>query len=238
MNSIMIICLLLAVVSSLKVSFKIPGEEVVTLKSPNELKQKLSFTKATLSFKEIPEFATEILLQVGDKTLAVKDKKLEIKGSDFTESEVQLTVFVSSRSSSESLKYPLGTVKLLQTAQAPQDYEFDKLPEIAHVFQKPRPKDSVLSALLFTAVLGALWIPFVSFLKSEGVNVSNLYVNAKVRGWGQLFLGSLVANVVLLGLYWIKLNLFQFLGLASVFSVCTIVIGRNALKARYDWRNQ
>lgn len=234
-----IVFLFLAAVSGLKVSFKIPGEEVVTLENPKELNEPLSFAKATLSFKDIPDYATEILVQAGDKTLAAIDKKVEIIGSDFTEKEVKLTVFVSSRSSNKNLKYSLGTVKLLQTAkEAEKDLEFDKLPEIAHVFQKPRPKDSVFHALVFTAVLGGLWIPFISYLKSQGVNVSNLYVNAKVRGWGQLFLGSMFANVVLLGLYWTMLNVFQFLALAAVLGVFTIVVGRNALKARYDWRNQ
>ena len=213
---------------------------MLTLESPKELKQGVSFSKATLSFKEIPEFATEILVQVGDKTFAVKDKKLEIKSSDFINTEqAEIIVFVSSRGSSETLKYPLGSVKLLKSSKSSDQSEsFGKLPEITHIFQKPRPKDSVLVALIFTCILGALWVPLISFLKSNNVNISNLYVNSKVRGWGHVFLGALVANVVLLGLYWTVLNLFQFLGLASGLGLFTIVVGRNALKARYEWRNQ
>lgn len=231
---------LLTVVSCLKVSIKIPGQEVLTLNSPQKLQEEISFAKATLSFKEIPDFATEILVQVGDKTYAVKDKKVEIKGSDFTDvKDTGITVFVSSRSSKEHLKYPLGNVKLLQTAKASLETDsFHKLPEISHIFEKPRPKDSSFRALVFSGLLGGVWIPFIYFLNSKGANVSNLFVNSKVRGWGQVFILALVANIVLLGLYWTVLNLFQFLPLAAVLGLATVLVGRNALKARYDWRNQ
>ena len=152
-----------------------------------------------------------------------------------------LRAYAVGKDAQDSSFYDLGDMSLWFTAKKPslasgQDMVFEKMPSIAHAFAQQEPQPPVILSWIFTGLILGLWVPLGQFYYKQGANVSQLYVNRENTLWGSLFLGALGASVALLFAYWVKLNIFQFLGCASGLSVVTALLGRQALVYRSKYR--
>ncbi len=138
-----------------------------------------------------------------------------------------LDLSLSTTSPTSKKLWNLGSAKVtvLRThwpAYESPDYKIKK--ELEFTFAEPRKEGSRVLAGLFIILLVGPWFPLLGYWST----LLSLHFSLK----SFLFLASLLAWVGLLVAYWIKLNVFQFLEIASGLSLLSIVTGWFALREK------
>ncbi|KAI9205013.1 Dolichyl-diphosphooligosaccharide--protein glycosyltransferase subunit Swp1 [Polychytrium aggregatum] len=138
--------------------------------------------------------------------------------------------------------YPIGNVNL----SFPADPEFfvkhsygehyGPLPEIHHVFRPDEKQPLPLISQVFALLSIAPWVLLLGAWSFLGANVRELFASVGHSVFGVAFIGTFVSWFTLFYFYWVRLNLFQFLGYGSVLAVATLIIGRQALVLRHNRR--
>ncbi|OUM56286.1 hypothetical protein PIROE2DRAFT_67910 [Piromyces sp. E2] len=78
---------------------------------------------------------------------------------------------------------------------------------------------------------------FLLFAWSKiGININGLFYNNKTFMYGVSFIISLCSIILILVLFFIKLNLFQTLGALGIASIYTSVLGHLVLRQKADKR--
>ncbi|KAI9341802.1 Dolichyl-diphosphooligosaccharide--protein glycosyltransferase subunit Swp1 [Zopfochytrium polystomum] len=151
----------------------------------------------------------------------------------------EATVYVSGGNFGTPVAYRIATVTVTgssDNAAASVDKTYAPKPEIHHVFRPDEKMPPVALSQLFSLLVLAPWGLLAILWLSIGVNVSNLFASASNFFWGTSFIVSLAATLGLYYVYWLQLNMFQFLGYGTVLWFVTAAIGWRALVARAAFR--
>ncbi|KAJ3416830.1 proteasome regulatory particle base subunit [Chytridiales sp. JEL 0842] len=177
--------------------------------------------------------------KAGTYTLPLELAKLP-KGDLFkrTSGDYNFIVYLAGSKVAEPIAYKAGLVTLSFDNLSSSSDPYASLPEIKHVFRQAEKMPNVLVSQLFAAAVLAPWLVLLGLWFSLGVNVNNLFGSTGNMVWGTAFLASLACSCYLYYVYWLRLNLFQFLGYGSVLWGITAVLGRQALVSHANLRIQ
>uniref|UniRef100_A0A7I4Z2T8 Dolichyl-diphosphooligosaccharide--protein glycosyltransferase subunit 2 n=1 Tax=Haemonchus contortus TaxID=6289 RepID=A0A7I4Z2T8_HAECO len=122
------------------------------------------------------------------------------------------------------LTLPSAPVEVVPKSQR---INYDKLPEIKHIFRQPEKRPSTVVSDAFTLIcLAPLLLLFVLWLRI-GLNFGNMPLNV----WTLIFHGSLAALFALYFVFWLQLNMFETLKYLAVVGGLTYLAGNRVLRA-------
>ncbi|VDO04490.1 unnamed protein product [Haemonchus placei] len=122
------------------------------------------------------------------------------------------------------LSLPPAPVEVVPKSQR---INYDKLPEIKHIFRQPEKRPSTVVSDAFTLIcLAPLLLLFVLWLRI-GLNFGNMPLNV----WTLIFHGSLAALFALYFVFWLQLNMFETLKYLAVVGGLTYLAGNRVLRA-------
>ncbi|VDO26930.1 unnamed protein product [Haemonchus placei] len=115
----------------------------------------------------------------------------------------------------------------LEIVPKSQRINYDKLPEIRHIFRQPENRPCTIVSDAFTLIcLAPLLLLLVLWLRI-GLNFGNMPLNV----WTLIFHGSLAALFALYIVFWLQLNMFETLRYLAVVGGLTYVAGNRVLRA-------
>ncbi|KAJ3046057.1 hypothetical protein HDV00_003806 [Rhizophlyctis rosea] len=175
-----------------------------------------------------------------DLTLPLK-ATTTLEALSYQPGKYNLNLYVGS-ATHQPIAYSFGTVTLdIRPDPKFGKFEhdvFEPLPEITHQFRADEKMPPVVLSQTFVLLVLTPWGLLALSWLQLGANITNLFATSSNLIFGSLFLGSLGSVLVLLYLYWLRLNIFQLLGFGAVLSLVTAVFGRQALVAHAAYRTK
>mmetsp|Transcript_21912 Transcript_21912/g.32572 ORF Transcript_21912/g.32572 Transcript_21912/m.32572 type:complete len:772 (+) Transcript_21912:36-2351(+) len=106
-------------------------------------------------------------------------------------------------------------------------------PEITHMFRESERRPPFIISLAASAGVAAPLLVLVFGVFQYGLSTLNFRGNKFI---GLLFQFTLIAIAAVLALYWLALNMFQTLGILSILTIISTILGSRALRSNYQGR--
>ncbi|TPX33594.1 dolichyl-diphosphooligosaccharide---protein glycotransferase [Synchytrium microbalum] len=150
-------------------------------------------------------------------------------------------LYIAHSESSTPLAYPMGSIRINFPINAqvsikpsmPESFRPEK--EIHHIFRLPDKQAPKWLSGLFTILVVVPWVFLLAAWGILGANISNAFEPSTIVP-AIAFFASLGGWVYLMYMYWLKLNMFQFLYYGGLLGLATFVVGRRALVDRAQLR--